>query len=71
MMTIQDRKLLRKGLKHGTGKKIADEIGVTKCAVAQWFSCKTNSQKIEDAVFAEFIKQKEERENKLKSVGLL
>lgn len=71
MLTVRDRKLLKIELHHGSMKKIARQSGVTTASISKWFAGRTNSERIERAVFDELLKQKAEREDKLRIIGML
>lgn len=71
MLSLKDRKELKKNLRHGSVKKISEDLKCTPGLVSHWFNSRHNSRRIENAVFEELLMQRKEREDKLKSVGLL
>jgi len=71
MITYEDRKLIRKKLPQGSGKKISEMSGISMVSVSRWMTGKTNSLKIENAAIELLIKLNKDRDRTLKKIGLL
>ncbi len=71
---MNNRKEIRKKLPHGSIGKIAKLAAVTPKCVSEWFSGKSNSEKIEGVVMV-FLEQlaitKSERNEKLNALLLM
>ena len=71
MLTIEERKKIRKLLFHGSCFIIAEKAGVTNVSVSRWFSGKTNSKKIENATIDLCVENKKSTKQMLKKMELL
>jgi len=71
MLTTEERMQIRAELPHGSCYKIADMAKVPTPYVSQWFSGRINSKKIEDCVIMLIVDERREREEKMKSAGIL
>ena len=58
-------------LPHGSMSRIAERAGVTRQMVSQYFSGRSHSQRIENAILDYLAETKKERDAKLRKAGLL
>ena len=71
MLTIEERKKIRKLLFHGSCLMIAEKAGVSQKSVSYWFSGKSNSKKIEKATIDLYTESRKNTKQMLKKLELL
>lgn len=71
MITLDERRRLKKMLPSGSGDVISKRLGISRKAVSNWFTGKSNSFRVEKAAFDLMIKINEDRQHRREASGLI
>lgn len=67
-LSLEDRKFIKLGLRHGSQAEIASQLGVTRMSINQYLNGKIYSKRIEEAVIEKFELEKKYREDLRKRI---